>query len=70
MFAPHWTSYGGVMQNKGMGPYYYGWYDLKEESLYTNNRFGCKDGSGTFCTAVIARNGWKIPKDYPRKIKF
>lgn len=28
--------------------------------------------SGTFhysCTAMIARNGWKIPKNYPRKIR-
>ena len=70
LFAPHWNSYGGVFSHKGLEPYYYGWGDQKDESLYTNKTYGCKNGNGNFCTAIIARNGWKIPKDYPRKIKF
>ena len=33
---------------------------------------GCNDngGSGSYCTKLIQRNGWKIPKDYPYRIRF
>ncbi len=41
-----------------------------DEDLMTNKETGCKDGNGSLCTEIIRRNGWKIPKDYPRKIKF
>lgn len=41
---------------------------------YTNNNptleammEGCKDEYGYYCTKLIERNGWKIPKDYPLK---
>ena len=33
---------------------------------------GCNNngGSGSYCTKLIQRNGWKIPKDYPYRIRF
>ena len=33
---------------------------------------GCNNngGSGAYCTKLIQRNGWKIPKDYPYRIRF
>ena len=53
-------------KNKGVEPYLANW-DGNETSLYTNI-LGCsKTGQNMFCTAVIQRNGWKIPKDYPLK---
>jgi len=55
---------------KGVEPYKYAW-DGKRETLFTNDRFGCKkeatrDGHA-YCAALIQQNGWKIPKDYPLK---
>lgn len=40
------------------------------EDLYDDSERGCKGGTGSYCTAIIQQNGWKIPKDYPRKISF
>ncbi len=48
---------------KGMEPSLYNW-DGNEETLYNE----CK--SGGYCSALIQRNGWKIPKNYPRRISF
>ena len=33
---------------------------------------GCNNngGSGSYCTKLIQRNGWKIPKDYPYRVRF
>ncbi len=47
---------------KGLEPYFFNW-NGTEENLYN----GCKN-SGYFCTLLIQYNGWKIPKNYPRKI--
>lgn len=59
------------LYNKGMEPALYNW-DGNEDTLYNDNERGCnKDvGNGGYCTAIIQRNGWKIPKDYPRRISF
>ena len=54
---------------KGLEPGKYAW-DGTKNSLYTDNTRGCQTGSGNYCTALIQYNGWKIPKDYPRKIRF
>ena len=56
--------------NKGFEPYTFNWNGTKQ-GLYN----GCKGNvvSGTahaYCTKIIQDNGWKIPKDYPRKIRF
>ena len=39
-----------------------------DDILMNNSSFGCKGGDGQFCTAIIMRKGWKIPKDYPIKL--
>lgn len=59
------------LYNKGMEATLYKW-DGNEDTLYTDDERGCnKDaGNGAYCTAIIQRNGWKIPKDYPRRISF
>ncbi len=56
--------------NKGFEPWKFSW-DRQESSLYD----GCA-GTGSiaysfnFCTALIQYNGWKIPKNYPKKIQY
>lgn len=56
---------------KGMDAALYKW-DGDENMLYTDSIRGCnKDaGNGAYCTAIIQRNGWKIPKNYPRRISY
>ena len=58
--------------NKGMESTLYRW-DGTEEKLYNDNIRGCNNIAGTnatYCTAIIQRNGWKVPKDYPRRLSF
>ena len=61
------------LYKKGMEPFLYKW-DGDENSLYTDSTYGCNNNSnngwGAYCTAIIQRNGWKIPKNYPRRISF
>lgn len=45
-------------------PYKFGW-DGSIENLYSD----CYSGGGSYCAALIQFNGWKIPKDYPKRIK-
>lgn len=55
---------------KGMEPELYNW-NGNENTLYTDSERGCnKNSQGGYCTAIIQRNGWKIPKDYPRRISY
>ncbi len=70
IFFPNNTeSYWKYHYNKGMEPFLCEW-DGQEESLYNDSTYGCAKGYGDYCTAIIMHNGWKIPKDYPKKIKF
>lgn len=57
------------LYKKGLEPYYYKW-DGQINSLYNNATFGCNSSNPHYCTGLIHQNGWKIPKDYPKKIKF
>lgn len=61
------------LYGKGMEPTLYKW-DGDEKTLYNDAERGCMRGNqnagGGYCTAIIQRNGWKIPKDYPRRISF
>lgn len=56
-------------RNKGVEPYLANW-NGDPETLQNGSLFSCSKNSDrpVYCTAVIQRNGWKIPKDYP--IKF
>ncbi len=53
-------------KNKGVEPYLVNW-DGNEDSLMNDGAGSCKNGNGMYCTAIIQHNGWKIPKDYPKK---
>ena len=57
------------LYGKRMEAVMYKW-DGNEASLYNDSTYGCKNGSGAYCTAIIQRNGWKVPKDYPKRIAF
>ena len=52
-------------------PYMAGW-DGKESSLKNHSTYGCNVNSTwpAYCTRWIQYNGWKIPKDYPFRVKY
>lgn len=55
---------------KGMEASLYNW-DGNETTLFNDATRGCNlNYGGQYCTAIIQRNGWKIPKDYPRRISY
>ncbi len=54
--------------NKGLEPFLYEW-DGKEETLLNHPIYECAN-KGTYCTAMIQLNGWRVPKNYPKKIKY
>lgn len=66
------SDYARHSEHKGLDAYKFGW-DGTENGLYESSTFsyGCNTNQkGYFCTAIIQLNGWKIPKNYPRKVKF
>ncbi len=52
-------------------PYKYGW-DGTVDNLYNNPSLGCNNGNivHEYCAALIQFNGWRIPDDYPFKVKY
>ena len=56
---------------KGFEPYKHCDNCNSEEYLKSGNRYSCNENNATplYCTALIQNNGWKIPKDYPFKIR-
>ena len=64
---PDWK----YLYRKGLEPYLYQW-DGDVEKLKTGALYSCNNLNkpGAYCTALIAYNGWKIPKDFPVKIKY
>lgn len=64
--------YENVSYQNGISPFLFRW-DGEKETLYKGGSYneGCDlDENGGYCTAIIAKNGWKIPDDYPRKIRY
>ena len=59
------------LMGKRLEPTLHRW-DGEVKSLYNDQDRGCSisSASGGYCTAIIAKNGWKIPDDYPRKIRY
>ena len=57
------------LYKKGLEPYYHKW-NGQIDSLYNDSTYGCNSSNPHYCTGLIHQNGWKIPKDYPKKIKF
>lgn len=63
-----------IHSHKGFEPYAFHLTELSKESLTTIDSrypYACnKEGKfNNYCTALIQINGWKIPKDYPFKVK-
>ena len=56
------------LYRKGLEPFLYQW-DGNVETLRAGATYSCGKSRG-YCTALIAYNGWKIPKDFPVKIKY
>ncbi len=55
---------------KGLEPFMYRWNGSMEQ-LYNDATYGCaKADNGGYCTAIIQQNGWKVPKDYPKRIAY
>ena len=67
------------LYNKGVEPYYWldaslKWEDMADEVRTIKDYcYGIQNAPGTdsrmYCTAVIQQNGWKIPDDYPYKVR-
>jgi hypothetical protein len=47
-------------------PYAFNWDGTMEGLTGEANSYSCSR-TGIFCTKLIQLNGWKIPKDYPKK---
>lgn len=57
---------------KGFEPYKAALDELSKEALSADGKsYSCNKNSSVkvWCTALIQLNGWKIPKDYPFKVK-
>ena len=70
--VPDWKYHRG----KAMEPYLYSW-DGTYEGFYSHpvsgygGGYGCNvNENGMLCTGLIAYNGWQIPDNYPRKVKW
>lgn len=57
------------LYQKGVEPYLYTWNGDKKK-LYRGSIYSCEGQLPNFCTAIIYLNGWKVPKDYPKKIRW
>lgn len=66
-------SYASVKYNykKAFEPYKNGLNNYTKEILTSSHQYGCNKNSPykIWCTALIQLNGWKIPEDYPFKVK-
>ena len=57
--------------NKGFEPYKIGLKEFSKNSLLSSNYACTKENKSNaiYCTALIQLNDWKIPKDYPFRVK-
>lgn len=70
-YNPTQKSDGSGYEQWNFEPYMSSW-DGKESSLKNHSTFGCNINSNwpAYCTRWIQYNGWKIPKDYPFRVKY
>ena len=63
-YAPGDESVSNYYKNKGVEP----WRSSADPKDFLDN---CKNSTYRYdCTALIHANGWKIPKDYPYKVRY
>ena len=61
-------SFHASQKTKQFEPYDYQW-DNNINSLKYNKTFSCYNGDRNYCTKLIQYNNWKIPDDYPYRVK-
>ena len=59
------TSYKKVYPYKYCGNSGYGGKTPPRDVLLNNDMYGCKGGSGLYCTYLIMMDNWEIKNDYP-----
>ena len=68
------TSDSRYNSNKSFEPWKYAWdgdIERLKNACYNNTPLGDSSVSGkSYCTAVIQLNGWKIPDDYPYRVRY
>ncbi len=73
-YNPGLISGSSYNSNKSFEPYKYAWdgdIERLKNACYNNTPLGDSSVSGkSYCTAVIQLNGWKIPDDYPYKVRY
>ena len=67
-----WFTFSAIPGNNNelFSAYEHLW-DGTTEMLLNDSALGCKENvtkERAYCTKLIQRNGWKIPKDYPIKL--
>ncbi len=72
-YAPIQNSQDWKYVGRNFEPFKYRW-DGSLNGLYMGTYEGCHSADNYFhtgyCTAIIQYNGWKIPKNYPFKVKY
>lgn len=71
-FAPIPAKENEAHAGKGFEPYMHSLtLPIDESKLKNGTPYSCKQGNPNpiYCTALIARNNWKIPKDYPFRVR-
>lgn len=71
-FAPSLTIASNKFHyKKGFEPYKWGLQEMSKEALTGSGSYSCRKEATfkTYCTALIQLNGWKIPDDYPFRVK-
>ena len=61
----------GIFAQYNIEPFMGSW-DKTENSLKNNTSYGCNENSArpAYCTRWIQYNGWKIPDEYPFRVKY
>ncbi len=62
---PNWK----YLYRKGMEPALFQW-NGDVNKLYSGTTYSCNSSNPAYCTAIIQHNGWKVPKDFPHKIRY
>ena len=63
---PGWANAG----RRTFEPYKFAWDGTLEGLINGNSEYKCTKDNGHYCTAYIQYNGWKIPEDYPFKVRY
>ena len=75
-FAYYYNPVSVTNSSKSFNSYGTGWTSYgnnPEEAFKYHASWGCYNQESTwrgFCTALIHRNGWKFPKDYPYRVHY